>query len=164
MDSITLYDQIIYWFLLGSFSLIAILLFAIIVLKIYSILNIKNNINKKLQEVKDMKDKGEHHEWVEVNLNGTPVHVCKKTGYVPKHDGFIDTNKLKAYLADKEKLQEELNASNAYMKEVAEEIGSRYSLNSEQVSEIVKEYGEKQSTYFSQKIKDKMEGLLNKKH
>jgi predicted XRE-type DNA-binding protein len=164
MDTLTFYEQFLYWFLLGSFSLMGILLFSIIALKIYGFFSIKNNFTKKMQEVKDMKAKGEHHEWVEININGTVVHVCKKTGFVPKHDGFIDVNKLKAYLADKEEREEELRISNEYMRGVAEEIATRNGITADQVSEIVKEYQEKQSHYFAQKIKDKLDQFLSKKH
>ena len=164
MDTLTFYDQFVYWFLLASFSLMFMLLLSIIVMKIYNALNLNNNFKKKMQEVKDMKARGEHHEWAEINMNGTVVHVCKKTGFVPKHDGFIDVNKLKAYLADKEERENEIQISKEYMRGIAEEIGNRNGITADQVVEIVKEYQEKQTHYFSQKMQDKIEQILNKKH
>lgn len=50
---------------------------------------IRNIAKNKMKEVEEMKARGEHHKWMDMNVNGKVTHVCEKTGYAPELEGFV---------------------------------------------------------------------------
>lgn len=62
--------------------------------------NQNNRIFKeKQQQVIDMKDRGELHEWIKMPIGMHEYHVCKKTGYCAEINGFINMIKVKEFEA-----------------------------------------------------------------
>lgn len=54
------------------------------------------------KRVKEMKKNGDIHEWVEINIAGKSLLVCKKTGYVPSQEGFLTPDMVELKLVAKE--------------------------------------------------------------
>ncbi|HLD91614.1 MAG TPA: hypothetical protein VI911_11505 [Patescibacteria group bacterium] len=60
----------------------------------------KNNkeFKKRSKEVEEMKANGDLPEWVTLPIYGKDTHVCKKTGYCPSLECFINIDYIKTVL------------------------------------------------------------------
>lgn len=68
-------------------------------IKIWSLINKTNkSFSQKEKDREEMLARGELHEWVEVMTMYGPTRVCKKTGYMPEHKGYLSKKALKSSL------------------------------------------------------------------
>jgi len=61
--------------------------------------------DKKMNNLEKMKEKGELHDWVEVNFTDGTVLMCKKTGWCPSLKAFYKIKDIE-YLISKQKINE----------------------------------------------------------
>lgn len=66
--------------------------------KIKIILESNKLFAKKIAEMKEMKARGELHEWTEVQTQNGEMIVCKKTDWCPDVKGFVPLNLIHSYL------------------------------------------------------------------
>ena len=90
--------------------------------KIKMILDNNKEYKIRKEEVRQMKEKGEFHEWVTVLTPSGEMMVCKKTGWCPDFEGFVPINMITAYL-EKIKMEKEYKEfRNARVLELANEL------------------------------------------
>lgn len=83
----------------------------------------KNNKDfKELQDsVDQMREKGEMHDWMEMNLGTTKALVCKKTGWCPSQGGFLPMSIINQYIENLKTEEEYQEFRNARVQLIAHE-------------------------------------------
>ncbi len=61
--------------------------------------------DKKMNNLEKMKEKGELHDWVELNFTDGTILMCKKTGWCPSLKTFYKIKDIE-YLISKQKINE----------------------------------------------------------
>lgn len=158
------YEQLIYGVgivLLGYLIYDRILTIVKVVKRILKDREANNKYFEKMKKVEKMKSEGEHHEWVDMGINHPTMgfvntHVCKKTGYAPAIESFIDMNHINKVI----KARKEEEEFQAFKKEKLEEYELKYGIgNVEEVYEkmisIKKDYHIDKMNKFKQEIKEK---------
>lgn len=116
---------------------------------------------EKINEVLKMKEKGEHHEWVDMMVTH-PVegrvntHVCKKTGYAPQIESFVKLENVKRIIKSRKEKEE----FEKYKEKKLEEYSSQYEIKDikdvyEKMIAIKKDFHVKKMEDFQKEIKEK---------
>lgn len=116
---------------------------------------------EKLDEVLKMKEKGEHHEWIDMMITH-PVegrvntHVCKKTGYAPQLESFVSLESVKRVIKSREEEEE----FQKYKEKKLEEYSSQYGIEDaktvyEKMITIKKDFHVKKMENFQKEMKEK---------
>ena len=97
----------------------------------------QNNIEfkNKQAEVDKMKAAGDFHEWQEIPTMHGMLLVCKKTGWCPSLNGFIEQSRINSYL-EAAKMDEEYKA---FRKERINNLASKLVLTIADTEKIVEE-------------------------
>lgn len=136
-----------YYFLITGFF-IALFVFhipkATRVLKAFLVLYRNNkSYNNKLRSKKAMLNRGEMHEWIKIYMGTKEIMVCKKTGWCPSLNGFLDINyvnsmgELQLVKAGFEKYKEQRIAEMARDLGISVEEAKNFS---EEIFKMKKEY------------------------
>lgn len=101
----------------------------------------------------EMLAKKEPHEWTNIMLsNGVKVLVCKKTGYCPSHEVFVDIRYVQSQLKAKE-MQEKFNKHKAdKIKKWAGELN----LSESQVANLIEEAYAMKKQFFLEKMDEEI--------
>jgi len=116
---------------------------------------------KRKQEVADMKESGEMHDWMNVpDGMGGEMHVCRKTGYCPTHDGFLSKEQLKLYEAKEMLKQQREEAQQAMLETLSSETGmSKETI--EMIVERMKEAPERARAEYAKSIVSMISNVID---
>lgn len=145
---------------LGPILLIILLLILAIAKKVVG--NIVNFIydrleyKKRFRQVVEMKENGEHHEWITmaINLNKN-THVCKKTGYCPDLNGFFDVKYVQGIAKTQEQVKELIKYRNRRLADIALKHGMEF----EFLLDLMEEVAAVKKEFYVQKLDDLQEEL-----
>lgn len=156
------YDELIVFSILIAFA-IGFLSMPIVQSLIRLIKDLKkSHINNKLfhqkkQEVQNMKDKGEVHEWINLPTIRGQKLVCKKTGWCPELEGFISKTAIDRHLTNTKRQEETEKEYQIFRDNRVTELSIYYNLDEETVSGIMSEAFKARQEFFVDKIKEEQE-------
>jgi hypothetical protein len=96
---------------------------------------IKDCQNKSIERVKDMKKRGEMHEWVTMNIAGIDRRICKKTYYIPSLNSFLNKESFEALQENQKKIKEYKDYTEKRMSEICE----KYDVTKERLDSILQD-------------------------
>ncbi len=90
----------------------------------------QNNYKNKAKAVEEMKSRGEHHEWLFIpQKDGTSVHVCRKTGFVPSIDGFVPLDILEKSIKLFEQQKDVQKRCDEFLENRKKELRERFGIS-----------------------------------
>lgn len=132
------YFQLFYYLAIGAALLMISPLVAKLAVTIYRSISAHFIYKEKIKEVEKMKAGGDYHDWVSIAVSPTKqANVCKKTGYCPTLEGFIDLKSLELILKMREQEKEYQEYRKKRITDIGNEIGLGYEAMSEYADKII---------------------------
>jgi len=122
----------------------------------------KNNksYNEKVKKVEEMKASGEVHDWIEMPISPVEkAHVCRKTGWCPRLDGFVVLRDVK-YFEEAEKTKKEFEE---FEKEEFNKLAEYYSIGLHDIYEIRDKVYTVKQNFYVKKMEKSIAELVSKK-
>ena len=89
----------------------------------------------KQAEVTKMKAAGDFHEWQEIPTMQGSMMVCKKTGWCPSLNGFIERSRIESYLNDLKREEEYKD----YRANRVQQLCQALNMSTQQVEKVVED-------------------------
>ena len=128
-----------YGFIYSALILIASVLSMILIYKtsigIRKHLLIKKAFMDKKQSVKDMKERGDFHKWIDLPVGTKTYKVCETTGYMPEKDGFLPLSMVKMH---KERLELEKKYE-VFKEERIKDMAKTYNVEKKSILNMIDE-------------------------
>ena len=151
----TITAQHILGFLLVLFSVLSLLQLRKVFRQIKEIRKNNKIVNEKNAAVEKMKADGELHDWINIPTHEGEVHVCKKTGWCPKMNGFIPLDIIKRYEVQR---QSEIDYK-AYRDAKVEELAIKQGLTIEEMEVLVETIFDMKKQYYVKKAEQALKEL-----
>lgn len=151
----TITAQHILGFFLVFFSILSLLQFRKVIKQVKEIMKHKKLIKEKQASVEKMKADGEFHDWINIPTPAGEIHVCRKTGYCPKVNGFFPLEAIKQY--EKQK-QDEIDYKE-YRDKKVEELAIEQGLTVEEMEVLVKSIFNMKKTYYIEKMEQSLKEM-----